>query len=120
MTTFENFKKSRSSSKSYSRISVQSQSPLDLQALHFSINEILFNYQEDTDILVNTDLKINNFSTQSIYFRIVGNAVQYYDIAPSQDILYPSTSCSIVFRFKKALIKISPNDHHSNNFAKIK
>lgn len=100
MTTFEQFRKSSHISKSQSRISRHSQNS-EIVNLHFSINEIIFFYDEEAQTLSNSDLSITNFSTQSIYFRILSNSAQNYEINPSQDIIQPSACRKIKFKLKK-------------------
>lgn len=119
MTTFEQFRKSSHISKSQSRISRHSQNS-EIVNLHFSINEIIFFYDEEAQTLSNSDLSITNFSTQSIYFRILSNSAQNYEINPSQDIIQPSACRKIKFKLKKTKMSLMPSDHYPNGASKIK
>ncbi len=118
MTTFQQFRKSIHNSRSHSRISEKNQESFMVN-LHFSVNEIVFYYDESASVLSNSDLKITNFSNHSIYFRILSNYAQHYEINPSQDILQPSTSRTIQFKLKKATMNVNPNDYYPNNFSKV-
>lgn len=57
---------------------------------------------------------------KSVYFKILSNSAQTYEISPSQDIIEPSASSQILFKLKKGTISLGPSDVYPNEFAKIK
>ena len=70
-------------------------------------------------MLICQDLTITNYSIHGIYFRIMSNHSQYYEINPSQDILYASARVHITFKLKKNLLAINPRDSFVNTFQKL-
>lgn len=118
MTSFENFRRSRHSIKSSSRLSNGSREH-SFANIQFSANEIAFFYQEDAQALISSDLKITNFSNHSVYFRILTNAAQYYEVIPSQDIIQSGATIGTMFKMKKQKMVLSPTDMYPNNFTKI-
>lgn len=119
MTTFQQFRKSIHNSRSHSRISQNNRESF-LVNLHFSVNEIVFYYDESASSLQNSDLKITNFSNHSIYFRILSNGAQHYEINPPQDILQPSNARTVQLKLKKHTFALAPSDYYPNTLAKVK
>lgn len=88
--------------------------------IHFSTNEVVFRYEESSDVLISYGLTISNYSQQSIYYRVVSNSSAYYEITPWQDILHSSAISEIAFKLKKGMMAINPRDSYTNNLEKIK
>ena len=69
--------------------------------------------------MINSELSIANYGVHGVYFRIVSNNAQYYEISPSQDILYSSAKVNIVFRLKKNMLSINHRESYTNTLEKV-
>jgi hypothetical protein len=117
MSSIEQFKRSRAS-KEESRLSGKSQQ-LGVVEVELSTHEIVFPYLEHAETLTCTDLKMSNFGLHSLYFRVLSNSPQYYEILPSQDILHSAGTTTFSFKLKKHLLALNPRDAFANTLDKV-